>query len=254
MNINASIWLLPLVALSLAATSSSALANDPYNQRGKASHYRVGYQGVTASGEHYDPNVDTAAHASLPFGTWIRVTHLRSGRSVIVRVNDRSAFNTDHVVDISQSAAVKLGIMNQVTDVAVTVVQMTATSQPRPVNNPGVKRLIPVTGITAEQLRQNETTRYPLPMMNSPEDGQSINRPMYRVQLGACADWASAEETRKQLARNHIGAMIVQSANPKFPFKVVSTSMFLSQGEAAKWISAVNAETDNRYADAFITR
>jgi len=65
----------------------------------------------TASGEKFNPYAMTAAHPSLPFGTRLRVTNLRNGRSVVVRINDRGPFVSGRVVDVSYSAAESLGIV-----------------------------------------------------------------------------------------------------------------------------------------------
>jgi rare lipoprotein A len=75
---------------------------------GLASYYSEGSR--TASGEKLDPNELTAAHPTLPFGTRLLVTSLKTGRSVVVRVNDRGPFVKGRVVDLSYSAAVKLGL------------------------------------------------------------------------------------------------------------------------------------------------
>ncbi|MGB3656101.1 MAG: septal ring lytic transglycosylase RlpA family protein [Rivularia sp. (in: cyanobacteria)] len=74
--------------------------------RGMASFY--GYDGSgnkTASGERFNPERLTAAHRSLPFGTRVRVTNIRNGRSVVVRINDRGPFIRGRVIDLSHRAA-----------------------------------------------------------------------------------------------------------------------------------------------------
>ena len=65
----------------------------------------------TASGERFDPAAMTMAHRSLPFGTKVRVTHVESGRSVEVRVNDRGPTQPDRIGDLSLAAARSLGIV-----------------------------------------------------------------------------------------------------------------------------------------------
>ena len=65
---------------------------------------------LTANGETFNPNELTAAHRTLPFGTRLRVTNVANGRSVVVRVNDRGPFVPGRVVDVSLSAAEKLGM------------------------------------------------------------------------------------------------------------------------------------------------
>ena len=64
--------------------------------------------GPTASGELFSPFKLTAAHRTLPFGTLVRVTNLRNGRTVIVRVNDRGPFTKGFIIDLSQAAAKQL--------------------------------------------------------------------------------------------------------------------------------------------------
>ena len=67
----------------------------------------------TASGERFDSGALTMAHPSLPFGTMVRVTNLRNGRSVVVRVNDRGPFVGMRIADLSQAAASEIGMMRR---------------------------------------------------------------------------------------------------------------------------------------------
>jgi rare lipoprotein A len=77
-------------------------------QNGIASIYA--YSGSrTASGEHMSPGGLTAAHRTLPFGTMVRVTNQSSGRSVVVRINDRGPFVGGRIIDLSPAAARALG-------------------------------------------------------------------------------------------------------------------------------------------------
>jgi len=69
------------------------------------SPYDDDYKGVTASGVQYDPLKFTCAHRTLPFDTKLRVTDMRTQRSVVVVVNDRGPFNTGRVLDLSKAAA-----------------------------------------------------------------------------------------------------------------------------------------------------
>jgi len=81
-----------------------------FTQTGPASWYRPKLQRRTASGEAFDAKALTAAHRSLPFGTVIRVTCLKTGRMVVVRVNDRGPFTHGRVLDLSAVAAEELGM------------------------------------------------------------------------------------------------------------------------------------------------
>lgn len=65
---------------------------------------------TTSSGERFDKRAMTAAHRTLPFGTRVRVTHSRSGRSVVVRINDRGPFKKGRVIDLSEAAAQVIGM------------------------------------------------------------------------------------------------------------------------------------------------
>lgn len=81
--------------------------------RGKASYYHLRFSGRrTASGQHYDHDAMTAAHRTLPFGTRVRVTNTRNGRSVVVKINDRGPFIKSRVIDVSGAAARALGLMH----------------------------------------------------------------------------------------------------------------------------------------------
>lgn len=75
---------------------------------GVASYYWQ--EQMTSSGERFDKNAMTAAHRTLPLGTRVRVTHLTSGRFVVVRINDRGPFKPGRVIDLSQAAAEHLGM------------------------------------------------------------------------------------------------------------------------------------------------
>ena len=83
---------------------------EPFRERGVASWYGRRYHGQsTASGEPYDMHAMTAAHTILPIPSYARVTNLANGRSVVVRVNDRGPFLHGRVIDLSWTAAARLG-------------------------------------------------------------------------------------------------------------------------------------------------
>lgn len=85
---------------------------------GSASYYGEELAGhPTASGEQFNPRALTAAHRTLPFGSRLRVTNVRNGRSVIVRVNDRGPFSGERVIDLSHAAANNLGMIGSGTAV-----------------------------------------------------------------------------------------------------------------------------------------
>lgn len=77
-------------------------------QTGMASYYKHGRK--TANGERFNPGGYTAAHRSLRFGTKVRVTNLRNGRAVIVRINDRGPFIRGRIIDLAYGAARAVGL------------------------------------------------------------------------------------------------------------------------------------------------
>ena len=90
--------------------SSKSKANQKAYQVGTASWYGDFFQGKpTASGEPYDMRDFTAAHSSLPLGTLVKVTNLRNGKAVVVRVNDRGPVVDGRIIDVSSNAAQVLG-------------------------------------------------------------------------------------------------------------------------------------------------
>lgn len=116
-----------------AFTTSAAFADTPSpsqsGQHGVASWYGPGFYGrKTASGERFTGKALTAAHRTLPFGSMVRVTDKRSGRSIVVRINDRGPFKRGRVIDLSAAAARALG-MGGVAPVVVTPVVRTAANE-----------------------------------------------------------------------------------------------------------------------------
>lgn len=88
-----------------------AMATPVYaNQIGMASYYGSGR--FTANGERFNPHGLTAAHKTLKFGTIVKVVDLRTGRSVVVRINDRGPFVKGRIIDLSLGAARALGLQH----------------------------------------------------------------------------------------------------------------------------------------------
>jgi rare lipoprotein A len=108
------------VGLALATIAQRA---DASVMQGIASYYGGKFHGrKTANGEIFDVTRLTAAHRSLPFGTRLKVTNLRNGRSVVVRVNDRGPFIKGRILDLSYAGAVALGfIQSGVAPISLTI-------------------------------------------------------------------------------------------------------------------------------------
>jgi rare lipoprotein A len=100
----------PYVVMGKSYAPMTSLA--PYKARGIATWYGRRYHGkATSSGEKYDMYAMTAAHTTLPIPSYARVTNLKNGRSVVVRVNDRGPFVDGRIIDLSYTAAHKLGVL-----------------------------------------------------------------------------------------------------------------------------------------------
>ena len=102
-----------------------------YKERGIASWYGNKFHGKrTSSGEPYDMHGMTAAHKTLPLPTYVKVTNLKNGRQVILKVNDRGPFHDNRIIDLSHTAAVKLGVKG--TGTGLVEVEAINPGQPAP--------------------------------------------------------------------------------------------------------------------------
>jgi rare lipoprotein A len=95
-----------LMCVTTLVASTIAIPMAASAQTGIASVYSGG---LTADGEHASPGGMTAAHRTLPFGTMVRVTNERNGRSVVVRINDRGPFVAGRIIDLMPAAARAIG-------------------------------------------------------------------------------------------------------------------------------------------------
>ena len=89
--------------LTASMIFAGAIGADVWAQTGMASYYKSGLR--TANGERFNPDGLTAAHRSLPFGTRVLVRNVKTGRSVVVRINDRGPFVAGRVIDLAFGAA-----------------------------------------------------------------------------------------------------------------------------------------------------
>lgn len=102
----------PGAAASAPAAPAVTAVTAGASESGKLAWYGRKFTGrKTASGEAYNPSALTMAHKTLPFGTRVKVTNPKNGRSVVVRVNDRGPTQADRVGDVSLAAARKLGML-----------------------------------------------------------------------------------------------------------------------------------------------
>jgi rare lipoprotein A len=107
--------ILNLIAAMLFCVTQGTMmaASAATAQEGEASFYADSLNGEqTASGEPYDKDAFSAAHRSLPFGTKVKVTYLKTGLSVVVQINDRGPYAKDRIIDLSRAAAKQIGLID----------------------------------------------------------------------------------------------------------------------------------------------
>jgi len=155
---------------------------EPRKERGLASWYGRKFHGQkTSSGEIYDMFAMTAAHKTLPIPSYARVTNVKTGKSVVVRVNDRGPFHSERVIDLSYAAAARIGIVNA----GSALVE--------------VERVIPGAAAAAEIL----VVEQPLPVAAVIETPVVSQEPAgLWLQLGAFSSAESAESFRQKMARD----------------------------------------------------
>lgn len=159
-----------------------------YRAEGMASWYGEKFHGHrTSSFEPYDMYAMTAAHTSLPIPSYVRVTNLGNGRSVIVRVNDRGPFHHGRIIDLSWAAAQKLGYAN----VGTARVRVEAV-EPEPVTvaaNPASPEVVPEAVATPESAADSKATDTNSPDSPPPPTAATTPPPAHGffVQLGAFA-------------------------------------------------------------------
>ena len=184
-------------------------SSDGYRERGIASWYGTKFHGRrTSSGEPYDMYAMTAAHKTLPLPTYVRVTNLDNGRSVVLRVNDRGPFHTNRIIDLSYTAASKLGILSRGTG-SVEVLALdprapaaTIVATPSPGTTKGSVRLYLQTGsfsvrANAEQMKWKMESVSGGPVNIKP--AHIGGRTTYRVWVGPIVDVNKADRLAQQI-------------------------------------------------------
>lgn len=149
-------------------------------QVGLSSYYADDFQGrKTASGERYDKNALTAAHKEFPFGTFIRVTRLDNGKSVVVKVNDRGPYFEGYVVDLSRRAAKVLGIIDMGTAKVKVELEKNTSKKEKPIvrnieigNLPDDYDEIP--NKVKEKIASNEVKETPKVIYVDPKKGEEF--------------------------------------------------------------------------------
>lgn len=195
----------------------------PYSQTGHASWYGMKFHGRnTASGEPYDLYKLTAAHRTLPIPSYVRVTNLSNGKTIIARVNDRGPFGRDRVIDLSYAAAKQLDIIRHGSaQVEVTLIDPTKflpppatgmipapeTTQAASLPKAGTVSVLEASGVyvqvgafgqetNADRLHQRIRTSLPetLSLLNKVYNGK-----VFQIVLGPYPDHAMAAQAANQM-------------------------------------------------------
>jgi len=190
---------------SVFGQTYTPLINDtPYSQQGIASWYGVKFHGQrTSSGEPYDMYKMTAAHPTLPIPSYARITSLDTGKQVVVRINDRGPFHSDRLIDVSYTAALKLGLLGkgsnkvQVDRILAPDPAKIATAR-REANAEASTAPAEITTLMLEDRMAIESAALVAPADPTPA-AAATTRPGFYLQLGAYSRAAGAEDVRARL-------------------------------------------------------
>jgi len=179
-----------------------------FRERGIASWYGKDFHGKkTANGETYDMHEMTAAHKTLPLGTYVKVFNLDNDRETEVRINDRGPFVRGRIIDLSYEAAKRVGVVGPGTaSVEITAIGQEVKS--------GTDKVVPVDYNTgnftfqvgafidknnAERLKAKLGEKYQNAHITVYDSGERI---YYRVRVGKCSNLSTAAEYEKLLAKD----------------------------------------------------
>lgn len=181
-----------------------------FRQRGYASWYGKKFHGrKTANGDRYDMFEMTAAHKTLPLPSFVRVTDLDNGKSVVVKINDRGPFHSDRIIDLSYAAAAKLGLIGHGTSM-VEIVALDPENYVPPVDT----KPIEIASVSAAP-----------PQAVGPSGGF--------LQIGAYIDPINAANLRDQLQDQGFGPIQIRiSTKTDTPIHRVLIGPFRDQNEA----------------------
>lgn len=185
-----------------------------YRERGYASWYGNKFNGHnTSNGERYDMYAMTGAHKTLPIPSYVRVTNIDNGKSVVVRINDRGPFHQGRIVDLSYAAAQRIGILKAGTGRVEVEIALPGDAAPIPRRPDGKtpKQIEPALPAgtylqlgafsqkeSAQQFASSVGTKLTYPVIiNSATQPKQV----HRVRVGPFKDAKSLQEARDQLAR-----------------------------------------------------
>ena len=184
-----------------------------YVQKGRASWYGKKFHGrKTSNGEIYDMYAMTAAHKTLPMNTWVRVENLENGRQTTLRINDRGPFVAGRIIDLSYTAAKRLGVVG-----------------------PGTAHVkVTALGKATAYSKKDHT-----PVAFTPVDYWKGN---FTVQVGAFKVRSNADQYRIKLSKQYLNAHIVPYEDDRGQFFRVRIGRFKNLNEAVAFSDRLMAE------------
>lgn len=196
-------------------------------ERGLASWYGPGFHAErTSSGEPYNMYSMTAAHKTLPIPSYVRVTHLGNGRSIVVRVNDRGPFVGNRIIDLSYTAAYKLGMIGSGTaPVEIRVLQPGDSSSAR-TTAAAASSTTPVAAVPLPPVPLPVPVPAPLPTpavtpaatpTSAPTSAPTVDTPSLGIssrflQTGSFGSRTNAEAMTRRLAQSGIRNAVIREA------------------------------------------
>jgi rare lipoprotein A len=234
----------PYVVLGKEYVPNNAVK--PYKVRGIASWYGKKFHGQkTSIGEPYDMFAMTAAHPTLALPSYVRVTSLQSGKSVIVRITDRGPFHADRVIDLSYTAAYKLGLINggsgQVEVEAIIPGEPAGTTYaqvtppPRPTANTEVDDIEQLARRMAAEEKPSVSIAAPSP------NGDAGPAKGIFLQLGAFSSAENAENLKNHLQRELDWLTETMRVNPGGGIHRLHLGPYASRGEADRVAEKIRA-------------
>jgi rare lipoprotein A len=230
----------------LGKTYTPTTDERPFKQRGVGSWYGRKFHGQkTSSGELYDMYKMTAAHPTLPIPSYARVTNLSNGKQVIVRVNDRGPFHSARIIDLSYTAALKLGYLGkgsseleverilpeEIARMAKGGGEQRSDRTPPPEAVAVVAMPVNLGGPEAPRVLEEPKLSNPV-VVPSPQVPQVTSGQGYYLQLGAYSQAANAEAARTRLLKDKAAALPQLEVVEYGTFYRVYSGPFASRTEA----------------------
>lgn len=234
----------PYVVLGKEYIPNTALK--PYKARGIASWYGKKFHGQkTSIGEPYNMFAMTAAHTTLALPSYARVTNVQTGKSVVVRVTDRGPFHADRVIDLSYTAAYKLGLVTggsgQVDVEAILPGELTGTTYAQltpPPARPGASEADEIE-LLAKRMAAEER-----PVQTAVASGQSndpvLGKGVY-LQLGAFANADNADNLKNHLSRELDWLSEPMQVHPGGGIHRLQLGPYASRGDADRVAEKIRA-------------